>query len=198
MPSKLVENCRIIREHEFNFARRLAKGVLQRPKISVWLILVPVLFIYYVRRIKIYKADLQRVCDGVVHTKNFALDAAAAELQGEAVPDFRKQFLGKHPNPTRKVEEVFSHQAAEIELLMAHYRRLLAESAEDFSGLVRGVYKAKRSYREFLEMRGRAEEKLGTAVVEAFQSGEEARAVHHRMVKLARELREEELLAVFS
>lgn len=198
MPSKLVENCRIIREHEFNFARRLAKGVLQRPKISVWLILVPVLFIYYVRRIKIYKADLQRVCDGVVHSKNFALDAAAAELQGEAVPDFRKQFLGKHPNPTRKVEEVFSHQAAEIELLMAHYRRLLAESAEDFSGLVRGVYKAKRSYREFLEMRGRAEEKLGTAVLEAFQSGEEARAVHHRMVKLARELREEELLAVFS
>lgn len=198
MPSKLVENCRIIREHEFDFARRLAKGVLQRPKISVWLILVPLLFIYYVRRIKIYKADLQRVCDGVVHTKNFALDAAAAEVQGEAVPDYRKQFLGKHPNPTRKVEEVFSLQAAEIDLLMAHYRRLLAESAGDYSGLVRGAYKAKRSYREFLEMRGRAEEKLGTAVLEAFQSGEEARAVHHRMVKQARELREEELLAVFS
>ncbi|MFU8818352.1 MAG: NF038143 family protein [Desulfurivibrio sp.] len=192
MPPPIGENQRLISDYEFSFAQRLARGVLEKPKISVWLVLIPILFLYYAHKIQRYKAGLQGFCDGVMHTPKIALEAVVAELLGADGPDYRELFLAVHPDPTPQVLKVLERQTAQLELLKEHYRRLLLQVAPDYRGLLRGAYRNRIEYGDFLDRLSRAEEEVGQAVLAAFRPGEEARRVNERMARLSRELRAED------
>ncbi|MFH7319827.1 NF038143 family protein [Desulfurivibrio sp. D14AmB] len=192
MTPSIGANQRLISDYEFDFAKRLAREVLEKPKISVWLVLIPILFLYYAHKIQQYKAGLQGFCDGVLHTRKIALEAVVAELLGSDGPDYRASFLAAHPEPTPQALKVLERQTAQIELLKEHYRRLLLAAAPDYRGLLRGAYRNSGEYGDFLDRLNRAEEEVGQAVLEAFQPGEEARRINGRMVRLSRELRAEE------
>ena len=196
---ELHKNLRIVEEYEFSFARRLGKGVIEKPKISVWLVLLPILFVHYAQRIRQYKTGLQQFCDGVQHTRKFALGETVDELQGTAqTPDYRSSFLRGHPDGGPAVEEVLRQQLAEIALLRDHFRRLLTiTSADDYGVMVRRAYGTEAAYRDFLEQLEQVEERVRLAVLQAFQPGPAAQEVEDRMTRLSKVLREEEIRFIF-
>jgi len=192
VPPPIGANQRLISDYEFDFAKRLAREVLDKPKVSVWLVLIPILFLYYAHKIQRYKAGLQGFCDGVLHTRKIALEAVVAELLGTDGPDHRALFLAAHPEPTPQILTVLEKQTAQIELLREHYRRLLLQTAPDYRGLLRGGYRNSVEYGDFLDRLDRVEEEMGEAVLDAFRPGEEARRINERMVSLSRQLRAED------
>jgi hypothetical protein len=195
----LEKNRRIIEDYEFSFARRLAKGVIEKPKISVWLVFLPILFVHYAQRIRQYKTGLQQFCDGILHTRKFALAAVVDDLQGtSAAPDYRESFLRAHPASGEEVQAVLQLQLAEMALLREHYQRLLVVRAvNDYGVMVQRAYGTEAGYRDFLERLERVEEEVRLAVLKAFQPDQEAGEVSARMAKLTRDLRQEEIRFIF-
>ncbi len=200
MVSEIEKHRRMIEDYEFDFARRVGRRVIEKPKISVWLVLLPILFVHYAQRIGQYKRGLQQFCDGMIHTRRFAMAAVAAELLGEkASCDYRESFLRAHPEPGPEAREVLRCQLAEIALLSNHYRRLLpGPAAADHPALIRRVYGNAAAYRAFLAELEELEEEVGRAVLKAFQPGEEAAGIRAKIFRWSRELREEEVSAIFS
>lgn len=196
---ELQKNLRVVEEYEFSFARRLGQGVIEKPKISIWLIMLPILFVHYAQRIRQYKTGLQQFCDGVQHTRKFALGETVDELQGTAeTPDYRSSFLRGHPDGGPAVEEVLRQQLAEIALLRDHFRRLLTiTSAADYGVMVRRAYGTEAAYRDFLERLEQVENLVRLAVLQAFQPSPAAQEVEDRMTRLSKVLREEEIRFIF-
>lgn len=199
MIADLGNKQRVIEEYEFSFARRLGKQVIEKPKISVWLVLLPILFVHYAQRIRQYKSGLQQFCDGLLHARKFALAAEVADLLGGGeVPDYRESFLKAHPDPSDDVREVLRHQLAEIAFLRPHYRLLLTQAkVDDYGVMIRRAYSSEADYRRFLEDLEQIEEQVRQAVLQAFQPGREAAEVGERMARWGRELREEEVRFIY-
>lgn len=190
----LAAKAALIREYDEIFAFRVAAGVIDKPVISVWLVLIPFLFVFYVYRIQKYKHDLPAFAEGVGRSRRVALEATLAALRagqpaitGEgAVP----VAVTGRPLPS-------AAQAAEAALLAAHYRLLLAARGEDYPALLRAAYPGRDAYEEFLAALRKAEEMVREAAVAALPDQTEATAVAARIEVAVRRLRQEECEKIY-
>jgi hypothetical protein len=73
-------NHRLTLKQEEAYALRLAWCVLDRPHLSVWMILIPILLVQYFSRSKRYRGALLSFSEKVLQTKKQALDLAREEL----------------------------------------------------------------------------------------------------------------------
>ncbi|MEX1301275.1 MAG: NF038143 family protein [Desulfotignum sp.] len=188
----------LIWNHENQFAFTVARQVLEKPKISVWIILIPVLFLYYAHKIQQYKAAMHDFSRGLMRSKILALDSAKEELDsGRKNSDYEAAFesgdLEGSPNG-RRVREM---QIAEVMLLKSHYSRLLGNQGSNYQTLVKKTYRTGADYRQFLNQLARAEEAVNDAVLRAFHPEREAREVIQKMQEATLALREKEITTFF-
>lgn len=185
-------------DHEHQFAYQVAKKVLQKPEISVWLVLIPILFLYYAHRIQQYKAGVHGFGKGLARTKILALDSALEEIKtGRSDDEYKDAFVAKDSGSSPKAARVLQVQIAEVELLKAHYRMLLREQGSSFQALVKKTYKTGGKYRFFLNELAKAEEDVQNAVIHSYHPGDEAQKVVGKMQDVMRTLREEEVRNIF-
>lgn len=133
-------------------AYELAKALIPKPKVSVWMVMLPFLFLFFMQDLKKYKAGIRNFADGFLKNKKIALDlafnavrerisheAALAAFAADAKPVFADQ------------SDLHEKQMNEIAGLMTHYRCLLNGRGKTCEELLKNAYGAAGKYRRFLE-----------------------------------------------
>jgi len=212
-PVDLDLNHRLILKQEETYALRLAWCVLDKPQLSVWMILIPILLVQYFSRSKQHRAALLSFSEKVLQTKKQALDLAREELERSRAPeelemgwaedDPRAPRPPPEPEPSRAgpqapgLATLEEAHRAEVELLKGHYRRLLTQRGATHVELIRGAYPTAGEYRDFLERLARAEAGVHRAVLAVRTGDEDSREVVSRMQGCARRLRDVEAALIF-
>jgi hypothetical protein len=189
----------LIWNYENQFAYKVAKQVLHKPRISVWLVLMPILFLYYAHQIQQYKAGIHSFSKGLVRTKIIALDSALAEMHtGQKDEKFVNNFDSPDLESSTEVMRVRDGQLAEVALLKTHYGKLLRQQDESYGALIRKVYPSSSTYRLFLTQLTQIEKDVMEAVTQAYHPDAEERVVSSKMQESMYHLREEELKSFFA
>ena len=151
--------CSLIEAHERGFAHLLASRVIPKPDLSIWMILIPIIFVYFFYRLNRYKTGRTEFVDNYMISRKRALEAARltattgtpvdlytladqAKLPTEVLPQYRK-FLG-----------IFND----------YYCDLLQAAGESFEELVRSTFRSKTDYLIMLNRFNQIEKELNTAL----------------------------------
>lgn len=156
MPQKAVDTkYKIIMEHERSMARAISGSLIQSKPISVWEIMIPVIFILNFAKIK---QSREVFVQNHLFTKNMALKAAFNMFKKglskqdimDSIESQTQKTLSSVPDSIYS-DEIRREQLKEIELLVDHYRKLFRADGEDYAVLVIGAYQTRENYAAFFE-----------------------------------------------
>ena len=157
--ASLKEKCDLIRSNETTFAYALSQIVIDKPKISVWMILIPIILVYHMYRHKTYAEGCKAFAENFLITRNRALEAAVSSIvNGEPLSASSVVKEADIPESTRK------DYAEWVRLLMTHYKDLLLCEGDSFDALVRSAYKNKTNYLLFLNILNKSEKRFNSAL----------------------------------
>jgi hypothetical protein len=132
----------LILEYEKSRARELARLVIEKPVPPVWMIFIPVFFIFYAWKIREYSSGLKDFSKHYLVSRNRALDIAyEAEKTGklEEIDDLAENNypIPSHARPAYR---------RWLSLLVDHYRNLLTAGSSSVEGLIRAHYRNKATF----------------------------------------------------
>jgi hypothetical protein len=149
----------IILEYEKLFADHLALRVLEKPKLSVWMILIPIIFLHYFHRIQKFNSGRNAFAERYLSVRKRALDEAVDVIQTEKTPDIKGLArLSQLP------EDVHEPNLKMFELLVSHYTDLMRSDGDTIESLVRSFYKTRTNYLLFVNQLNRVERKLNASL----------------------------------
>jgi hypothetical protein len=156
----------LILDHETWFAQTLASRVLARPKLSVWMVLIPIIFVYYFYQFQKVMEGRKQFTDHYLKSRVRALDAAVEALETGERPDAEAlASLSDVPASLSDVpEEVRPLQTEFLSILVEHYTGLLRAEGGDFVSLIRSSYRNRTNYLLLLNRLTRAEGKVNEAL----------------------------------
>ena len=157
----------VISSWERSIAKSIALKVKKPRPISVWEVLIPIIFIISFMK---SKTDRDIFSDNLLFTKNLALKAAYDMLQKQKT---RESVLDRIENQTGELlttipdniysDDIRQEQLKEIDLLIDHYYRLLQAEGSDYDDLVRHAYGNKADYTAFTDRLKNAEKAVAQA-----------------------------------
>ena len=149
-----------ILEQERNFARDLAKAVIELPKLSTWMILIPIILVYHMYRYnQAVKARLAFV-DHYLVSRSRSLDEAAHAL-AERRPPSIDGIVAKAvdlPNPALPAYRAW------ISVLIRHYADLLRAAGTEYREFIHMVYRNRMNFLLFLNQQNQLEKNLNAAL----------------------------------
>jgi hypothetical protein len=149
----------LILDHETWFAQTLASRVLARPKLSVWMVLIPIIFVYYFYQFQKVMEGRKQFTDHYLKSRVRALDAAVEALETGERPDAEAlASLSDVPEEVRPLQTEF------LSILVEHYTGLLRAEGGDFVSLIRSAYRNRTNYLLLLNRLTRAEGKVNEAL----------------------------------
>lgn len=185
------EKKELILNHEIAFAAHLARQVVQKPKLSVWMILIPIIFVFYFYQLQRYSEGRTKFIEHYLMSRRRVLDEAAALVTSDAKPDITR-LAAQSDVP----EEARGLQAEVLTLLVEHFANLLRAEGEDFDALVRHAYRVRTNYLLVMNRLNQAEKAVYTAVVSRLE--EEAAGTVVKTIEAASEtFRREEAERIF-
>jgi len=161
MPRGLKKKFDIILSREQRMARAIALKAIRPKPLSVWEVTVPVIFIMgYMRA----KADREVFSQNMLFTKKLALEAALDMIRTETsqadalikIEHKTQDLLSSVPDGIYS-EDIRREQFKEIELLIAHFCRLIQAPGGDYAALVVHAYQSRDGYSRFNEQLAAAE-----------------------------------------
>ena len=190
----MPENSRLILDHEQHFAYALAGKVLDKPKLDIWMFLLPILFIYYMNDFQKFKDGRKAFATNYLVTPKRALEEALAVVQS-----------GKKADPYGLAKQSEISAAAQKELaelfvvLIDHYEVLLQAAGSDFGSLVRSAYNNLTNYLLFINQLNNAEKKLNLALQPQFTTAStEVNEILRAMAGHSEQMRRNEAHDIFS
>jgi hypothetical protein len=154
------EKRQLILQEERSFAAALAAQVIDKPRLSIWMILIPIIFVFFFYRFQKYVAGKKNFADHYLGIRERALAEALAVVEGG-----RPQALAPLlPLSDLPVEARRCH-IEWLELLVDHFTDLLRAKGEGFDALIRSAYKSRSNYLLFLNRLNQAEKALNRALV---------------------------------
>lgn len=191
--ASLKEKSDHIRSNETAFAYSLSSIVIEKPKISVWMILIPIILVYYMYRHKSYVEGRKAFAENFLITRNRALEAAVRSLAKKGQLDVSSVVKDASiPESTRE------DYAAWVSVLMTHYKDLLRCEGDSFDTLVRSAYQNKTNYLLFLNILNKSEKRFNSALEPYLQNTTEGVGeIIERMEKGSEKLRYQEAERIF-
>ena len=190
----MSEKSRLILEYEQHFAYALAGMVLDKPKLDIWMFLLPVLFVYYMNDFKKFKDGRKAFADHYMVIKKRALEEAAAVVQSgkKADADGLAKQSEMSAEAQKKLAELFV-------VLIDHYEVLLQAAGGDFDSLVRSAYNNLTNYLLFINQINNAEKKLNMELKPQFATAStEANDIMSAMERHSEQIRRKEAHDIFS
>ena len=148
-----------ILEYETTFAYSLAGAVFEKPKMNVWMILIPIIIVFHMYRHQRYVEGRRSFADSYLITRRRALDAAILSCRNDD-----KVNLAEFVNSADIPEEAKGEFRAWVDLLIKHYQELILSNGEDYERLARASYRNKMNYLLFLNSLTKAEKNFSTAL----------------------------------
>jgi len=192
MPTPQEKSLRILQEERL-FAAALAAQVIDRPRLSIWMILIPIIFVFFFYRFQKYAAGKKTFADNYLISRQRALEEALAVVESGRLPDVAR--LLPQDNPPAETRR--SHLEL-LEILVDHFTDLLRADGEGFAALVRSAYKNRINYLLFINRLNRAEMALNRVLVEQLRATTSAvDTIVGAIEQASDQLRREQAVAIF-
>jgi hypothetical protein len=190
----------LVLARESGVAKAVAKRVVDKPLLSAWMIVLPIIFVQYMISSRDLNAVARAFAREFMLTKRLALEMAREMAENgtakeAAVTACLSAEWPDEVEPARM--EIRERQRTEVDLLVDHYGRLLAADGDSFPSLVKNAYRDRDDYAAFLERLYLAEREVNGAAVDAFGETEDFKETCAKAEAAARELRQAELDLLF-
>jgi hypothetical protein len=151
---KYKEKAKMILDHEEWFADSLAIKVVERPALSVWMILIPIVFIYYFYRFKKFSEGRKEFVK-IIDSRKQALSKALERINGDKSAGVAEiaDTIGLNGDTKMYYTEL-------LVALFDHYVRLLQASGGSYQELVKSAYGSSGEFTIFLNNLTRIEDRL--------------------------------------
>ena len=149
----------IIWASEEQFAHALASAVLDRPKISIWMILIPIIIVFHMFRYQKYIDGRNRFCEHYLLSRKRALEASVRALESGQPCDVHGTV--KQANIP---EDAKSEYTAWIRILCDHFGDLIRCEGDSIEALVKSAYKNRTNFLMTLNQLSDSEKRLNAAL----------------------------------
>lgn len=157
--STIDERVAMILQGERRFAETLAQRVIEKPRVSVWMILVPILIVYHMYRHSQYVEGKKQFIEHYLVSRTNAVREAAAALAGDRAPD---------PARLAAVNGIAADMQPLLQDLLGvfvdHFITLLKADGDDLDALVRASYRSGTAYLLTMNRLNAAERRLYDAL----------------------------------
>ncbi|MBW2479247.1 MAG: NF038143 family protein [Deltaproteobacteria bacterium] len=200
MPSELKKKFKTILFHEQTQANFVALKVNPPRPLSVWEVLIPIVFILaYMKS----KERRQLFAQNLMFTKKMALEAAydmmaKNQTRGAALMRIElqtKQLLTSVPGGMYS-DAIRQEQLREIEFLIDHYFKLFRADGQDYARLVRSVYPQREAFFNFQQALSALEKRVLRAASQTLGAQTDA-AMLSRIESAIGESRSAEIRRIF-
>ena len=125
----------LILQRELLFANAIGAEVFEKPKVSFWMVLIPILFIYFIYRMQRFKSGRMKFEQEFMTTRRKALDLAIEALETGVKPNIDR--VARESGITDALEKPYAFW---LRTLVDYYGDLLAANGDSFDALVRSAY----------------------------------------------------------
>ncbi|BBO69034.1 hypothetical protein DSCA_29640 [Desulfosarcina alkanivorans] len=144
---------------EKQFAARVSARVIDKPRLDVWMILIPVFFIFYFWQLRRYAKGRRTFAEKFLITRQRALDEALRAAESGKGPNVANVVQAADiPDEIRKVYRRW------VALLVDHYHDLIRAHGSSYPTLVRTTYKSRSNYLLFLNRLNQVEREFDAAL----------------------------------
>ena len=148
-----------ILENEYQLAGRLSREIIHRPELNIWMIIIPVIFVYFFFQLNRSVSAKKEFVQNFVLTRKNILNEACALSEDGAKPDFEEMA-----NYERVPECAVEAYKTWANVLFEHYQKLLNEKGDSYAELIRGRYENRSRYLLVLDRISKAENKFYMAL----------------------------------
>ncbi len=149
----------LILTEEQRFAVQVAAKVIDKPKLDVWMILIPVFFIFYFWQLRRYAKGRKTFAEKFLITRKRALDAALRSAESGKEPEIEMIVqVSDIPPDTRK------NYRRWVALLVEHYRDLILAPGSSYPALVKSTYQTRSNFLLFLNRLNQVEQEFDAAL----------------------------------
>ncbi len=154
--------------YEESLAGELSEKLLDRPKMSVWMILIPLIFVFHCQRHKRFVEGKKKFIQEWTRNKEQALCAAVMEVSGQEERDPEKWRKAVFHLPTAAQEASLRLQ----HLLTDHYKKILQATGSEIGTLVSQAY-GRDGYALFVRRRIELEQEFSRHLLAVHDNPEE-------------------------
>ena len=155
----LNRNRDLILAAERRFAARVSARVIDKPKLAIWMILIPVFFVFYFWQLKRYSDGRKAFAANFIITRQRSLDRALETVENGKGPDVETVV-----NAADIPESIRPDYRRWVVVLVDHYRDLLLAHGKSYAALIRDTYKTRTNYLLFLNRLNQVERKFDAAL----------------------------------
>ena len=168
MAADLDQNCDLILGEERRLAGHMASEVVDRPVLTLWMIMIPVFFVFYFFQLRRYKSGLRNFSSNFLRTRRRVLDAVHTAESGRGSMDI-EELVSVSDSPAEVREEYRDWVMA----LAQHYQALIRAQGIDYEELVVSAYRKKSNYQLALGKLTRTEDTFNRALCSHIEGDEE-------------------------
>jgi hypothetical protein len=150
----------LLLDYEQRFANELGLAMIPKPKMKVWMVLIPMYFFFHIYRHKKYMGG-RRIFAANFMASRYGIADETMEALRQNRPVNLDVLSTKSKLPSEETQRSYREW---LTLLMAHYRDLLTAQGDDFDALVKLAYRNRSNYLLTLDQLSGAEKKLNTAM----------------------------------
>jgi hypothetical protein len=183
----------LILQHELLFADAVGAMVFEKPQASFWMILLPILFVYFIYRMQKYKNGRLKFDQEFMSTRRKAIDIAV-----EAVETGARPSIDRVVRDSGLPDSLEKPYASWLRSLVDYYMDLLAADGDSFEALVRSAYRNRTGYLLILNRLNTVEKEFYTALKPRLAATEGADAVIATIEEQSRRLRRELAERIFA
>ena len=183
----------LILEQERAFANALGAAVFDKPRISYWMVLLPILFLYFVFRMQKFKTGRMKFDQDFMVTRRKAMEIAIEGIETGRRPDI--DAIARESGLRDVLEKPY---AAWLQALVEHYTDLLSAAGDSFEALVRSAYRTRTDYLLTLNRLGTVEKEFYAALKNQMRATEGAADIITTLEEQSRQLRRELAERIFA
>jgi hypothetical protein len=186
----LAQKKEIILQRELAFANAIGAAVLEKPSVSFWMVLIPILFLYFIYRMQRFKSGRMKFDEEFMITRRRAMDAALNAMEASGRPDMSE--VARNSGLPAPLQEPY---VCWVKTLAEYYMDLLSAGGDSFESLVRAAYRNRTSYLLILNRLTTVEKEFYSALNPHMGAAEGASdiiaTIESQSQKLRRELAEQ-------
>jgi zona occludens toxin (predicted ATPase) len=183
----------LILQRELAFSNAVGAAVFEKPKVSFWMVLVPLLFLYFIYRMQKYKNGRMKFDEEFMTTRRRAMNLACEAVETGARPDIDR--IARESGLTNALEKPY---ASWLRALVDLYMDLLAANGDSFESLVRSAYRNRSNYLLILNRLSAVEKEFYAALKPHMTATEGAAAVIATIETQSQQLRRDLAESIFA
>lgn len=137
----LAQKIDVILQRELAFANPIGAAVFEKPRVSFWMVLIPILFVYFIYRMQRFKVGRMKFDEEFMTTRRRALDVAREAVETNSRPDMDE--VARNSSLPEALQKPY---ISWVNALVEYYMDLLAAEGDSFESLVRATYRNRTDY----------------------------------------------------